>query len=132
MTIQASLFDASNLAATVEIPMAPPLVPHQWPFPGMTPEDSARAAIAGSEEYADMLAAVIQREGGATLIGKQVLALIPSDWRELCGKYAHGSIGWTQGEKRGIKTDYVTHDGGGHHFTYQAIEAESTLQRKAA
>lgn len=133
MTLQTSLFDASNLAATVEIPPAPALVPHQWPFPGMTPEDSARAAIAISEEYADMLAAVIQHQGCAPLIGKQVLALIPSDWRELCGQYAHGSIGWRQGEQRGIKTEYVPHDDGGHHFTFQALDTEfHPPQRKAA
>lgn len=122
MISQRSLFDLSDLPVKVELPIAPKLVPHnEWPFPGMTPEDSARAAIAASKEYADMLAAVIHSQGGAPLIGKQVLSLIPKDWRDLCGSYAHGSIGWTEGELRGVKSNYVSHDGAGFHFTYQAV-----------
>jgi hypothetical protein len=120
MNAQQSLFDPQNLASSVVIPKAPALVIHAWPFPGMTPEDSGRAAWAGSEEYADMLAAVIQSQGGAELVKQQVLALIPADWRDLLGQFVHGSIGWAQGEQRGIKTNYVPHDGGGFHFTYQA------------
>ena len=68
-----------------------------------------------------MLAAVIQSQGGAALVKQQVLALVPKDWRDLLGRFAHGSIGWTQGERRGIKTNYIPHDDGGFHFTYQAI-----------
>jgi hypothetical protein len=120
MKAQQSLFDPQNLASTVVIPNAPALVAHSWPFPGLTPEDSARAAWSGSEEYADMLAAVIQSQGGSEITSQQVLALVPADWRELLGQFAHGSIGWTQGEQRGIKTKYVPHDGGGFHFTFQA------------
>lgn len=130
MSTQTSLFDPQNLASSVVIPMAPKLVIHEWPFPGMTAEDSARAAWAGSEDYADMLAAVIQSQGGAELTKQQVFALIPKDWRDLLGQFAHGSIGWTQGEKRGIQTKYVPHDGGGFHFTFQATNID--LLRKAA
>jgi hypothetical protein len=129
MIAQPSLFDPQNLASSVVMPKAPQLVIHTWPFPGMTPEDSARASWAGSEEYADMLAAVIQSQGGHELTKQQVLALIPNDWRDLLGQFAHGSIGWSQGEQRGIKTNYVPHDGGGFHFTFQAINID--LLRKA-
>lgn len=133
MSAQSSLFDVSNLASTVEIPQAPALVPHTWPFPGLSPEDSARACIAFSPEYFDMLAAVIKTQGGAKIIGKQVLSLIPNDWRKLAGNYAHGSIDFRDAEQRGIKVDYVPHDDGGFHFTYQAIDPElHLLQRKAA
>lgn len=130
MTTQPSLFDPQNLASSVVIPKAPELVPHKWPFPGMTPEDSARAAWAMTAEYADMLAAVIQSQGGAELTRQQVLALIPKDWRELLGRFVDGSIGWTQGEQRGIETKYVSHDGGGFHFTFRATNID--LLRKAA
>lgn len=115
------LFGLENLASTVDIPLAPKLVPHDdWPFPGLTPEESAQSSWALSEEYADLLAAVIKTKGGAELTTKQVLALVPKDWRDLLGRFAHGSIGWTQGELRGIKTKYVAHDDGGFHFTFQA------------
>jgi len=120
--LQASLFDARNLAATVQFPEAPVLVPHSdWPFPGLTPEESAQASLAISSQYLDLVAAVIQSQAGAKLTGTQVLALIPSDWRKLLGRFAHGSIGGAAGEQRGIKSEYVSHDGGGFHFTYQAI-----------
>lgn len=69
-----------------------------------------------------MLAAVIKTQGGAAQTKQQVLALVPDDWRALLGKFAHGEIGWSAGEQRGIQTKYVTHDGGGRHFTYQAVE----------
>jgi hypothetical protein len=119
---QASLFSLSNMALTVQIPSAPALVPHKWPFPGMTPEDSARAGIANSDEYDDMLAAVIKFQGSAVLTKKQVLALVPDDWRDLCREYTHGSLDFRTGEERGIQVKYVPHDGGGFHFTYQAME----------
>ena len=88
----------------------------------MTPEDSARASIAASESYRDMLATVIKSQGGAELTGKEVLALVPADWRELCGRYAHGALGMQCGERRGIRVKYVHHDDGGFHFTFQATQ----------
>jgi hypothetical protein len=123
---QPGLFDAQSLAATVVVPAAPPLVPHHdWPFPGMTPEDSARACMAISESYRDMLATVIKSQGGAELTDKQVLALVPADWRDLCGQYAHGTLGLQCGQRRGIRVNYVAHDGGGFHFTFQAVHDTS-------
>lgn len=119
---QPSLFDLGNLAATVVVPQAPALVPHEWPFPGMTPENSARAAVANSPEYADMLAAVILAQGAGAFTSKQVLSFVPTDWRELCGEYAHGSLDFRHGEERGIVVKYVAHDDGGFHFTYQGDE----------
>jgi hypothetical protein len=124
MTMQQSLFSAWNLASTVQIPKAPALVPHKWPFPGMTPEDSARAGIANSEEYRDMLAAVIKSQGGAEMTAKQIMALVPADWREVCREYAFCNLDFRCGEQRGIQVKYVPHDGGGFHFTYQAIDQE--------
>ena len=118
------LFSPENLASTVEIPCAPKLIPHdRWPFPGLTPVESAQACWPGSPEYADMLAAVIKSQGGAELTKQQVLALIPKDWRDLVGRFADGSIGWSAGEQRGISSKYVPHDGGGFHFTFQAIDS---------
>lgn len=120
---QLGLFDARNVAATIEVPPAPVLVPHvHWPFPGLTPEESARAAVVSSEAYKDMLSAVIKSQGGAELTGQQVLALVPSEWRQLCGRFAYVSLGMRCGEKRGILVKYVAHDDGGFHFTYQAVE----------
>lgn len=73
-----------------------------------------------TEEYHEMLAAVIKAHGGARLTTKEVLALVPNDWRDLCGKYAHGSIpNWTA-NKHGIESTYVSHDGGVFHFEFMA------------
>lgn len=122
MIQQTQLFSPENLAATVVIPRPPALVPHQWPFPGMTPDASARASIANSEDYFDMLAAVIKANGGAELTKQQVLAKVPDDWRELCRNYAHGSLDFRTGEERGIKVKYVPHEDGGFHLTFQAVQ----------
>ncbi|MGQ3054702.1 MAG: hypothetical protein ACT6S0_23190 [Roseateles sp.] len=119
---QPGLFHPASLATTVVTPTAPLLKPHAWPYPGLTPEDSARAAWGISSEYADMLAAVVQSQAGAELTSGQVLALIPADWRALMGDWVHASLCPRQGEERGIEVRYVHHDGGGHHFTYQAVE----------
>ena len=118
---QPSLFHPASLAATVVIPIAPALEPHAWPYPGLTAENSARAAWGISSEYADMLAAVVQAQAGAELTSGQVLALIPADWHALLGDWVHASLCPRQGEERGIEVRYVHHDGGGHHFTYQAV-----------
>lgn len=122
MNAQADLFSSANLASTVQIPKAPTLVPHQWPFPGMTPENSARAAIANSVEYREMLASVIKSQGGAELTAEQVMALVPSDWLDVCQEYAYANLYPECGRLYGIEVKYVHHDGGGFHFTYRAIE----------
>ena len=125
MSAQQSLFSASNLARTVQIPPAPnQLTPHtSWPFSGMTPEDSARASLAQTEEYQEMLAAVIKASGCARITTKEVLARIPKDWREICGQYAHATLwNWTA-KKHGIEIIYVPHEStGGFHFEYGTEE----------
>lgn len=123
MLSQEDLFSAGNLAATVSIPAAPTqLTPHtDWPFPGMTPEDSARASMTSSQEYQEMLAAIINAAGGTRLTTTQVLAAIPEDWRDLCGKYTHATVANWVAKKHGIEIIYVGHEGtGGFHFEYQA------------
>lgn len=118
--MQADLFAAQSPAPA--IPPAPILRPHtDWPFPGLDAEDSARAALANSAEYADMLAAVLTSKGEACLTSSQLLALVPDDWRSLLGRWAHASLSHRQGEARGIDVSYVSHEGsGGFHFTYRA------------
>lgn len=117
MKKQLSLFRGSG---PVAIPLAPSLVPHtNWPHPGMTPEASAQAATSHTEAYHEMLAAVIKSKGSAGgLTAKQVLAFVPQDWRDACGKYAHGSIAPWVAQRHSIKSTYVSHDGGGFHFEF--------------
>jgi hypothetical protein len=121
MAAQIDLFSAENLASTEQVPPAPKLIPHtDWPYPGMTPEASAQSAMSGTEAYHQMLAAVIKAHGGGRLTGKQVLAMVPTDWRELCGRFAHATLpNWTAKE-HGIEIIYVPHDDGGLHFEYRA------------
>lgn len=120
--MQSDLFSVANLAASVAIPPAPALVPHHgWPFPGLSPEDSARAGLSHGAEHADMLAAVVKAQGGAELTDGQLFALIPADWRELLGGYANALMCPREGEARGVRVRYVPHDGGGFHWTYQAV-----------
>lgn len=123
---QLALFDATApvkqalAGVSSDMPSAPLLSPHfDWPYPGMTPEDSARAAIARSEAYHAMLAAVIKSMGGTRLTTSQVLASVPDDWRDLCGKYAHADLPNWVAKECGIEVIYVPHDGGGFHFEYQ-------------
>ena len=126
MNAQQSLFGPANLASTVAMPPAPILIPHtDWPYPGMTPEASAQASMASTEAYQEMLAAVIKAKGGARLTTQQVLAAVPTDWRELCGEYAHATLANWTAKDHGIEIIYVSHDGvsdtgGGFHFEYQA------------
>lgn len=119
---QLSLFQPANVAPSVQIPPAPTRLPHTWPYPGMTPITSAQSSMAGSAEYHEMLAAVIKLTGGHNLTTAQVLALVPQDWRDLCGKFAHGNVANWCAEKHDIAISYVSHDGGGFHFAYQAQE----------
>lgn len=126
MSEQQSLFSASNLARTVHVPPAPrQLTPHtDWPYPGMTPEASAQAAMSRSEAYQEMLAAVIAASGGARLTTNEVLASVPPDWRNLCGKYAHATLSNWAAKKHGIEIIHVPHEGsGGFHFEY-CVEEE--------
>lgn len=126
MTKQQSLFSPANLAATVQIPPAPKLVLDDswklWHRDRVTAEDSARLSMARLEEYQEMLAAVIKRQGGARLTEKEILALIPQDWRDLCGRFLSGSMWIWAAKKYGIEIIYVEHDGGGVHVEYKAQE----------
>jgi len=121
--IQPDLFSTVDMAPAVELPPAPSLVPHSdWPFPGMSPEDSARAAITLGVQYTELLAAIIKRDGGP-ITDSQVLAAVPEDWRALLGPWAHGHLTHSQGRTHGIHVEYVAHDGdgkGGYHFNYTA------------
>lgn len=121
MTTQLSIFGAGNLASTVQVPTAPELVPHyNQPYPDMSPVASAQASMARSHEYFEMLAAVINAQGGGRLTSKQVLAMVPVEWRDLCGKFAHATLpNWTA-SAHGIEITYVPHDDGGFHFDFMA------------
>jgi hypothetical protein len=70
----------------------------------------------------NMLAAVIKQTAGNKLTANEVLALVPQDWRELTGKFAHGHIANWCAKQHAIAATYVPHEGGGFHFSYQAVE----------
>lgn len=105
------------------IPAAPRLVAHDWPFPGLSVQDSARSALSKSSAYADLLGSLIHQSGG--LVSQaEVLQMVPSDWKELLGPWAHGHLSHQQAQDRGIRATYVGHDcsgeaAGGFHFQYQ-------------
>lgn len=123
--MQTDLFSATSLAPTIQVPQAPALDQgryQEWPFPGFTPRECAQAALAGSSEYMDMLAAVIKSEGGNQLSSAGVKALIPSDWRKLMGKYLHASMTEWQCKPRGIELSYLSRPDGFPVFMYQAKE----------
>lgn len=123
--MQTDLFSAASLARTIPLPPAPTLDIaryQEWPFPGCTPRECAQAALAFSNEYADMLAAVIKTQGGNQLSGDGVKALIPGDWRKLMGKYLHASMTEWQCNPRGIELSYLSRPDGFPVFMYQAKE----------
>jgi hypothetical protein len=86
----------------------------------MTPQGSAQASMASTPEYHEMLAAIIKTKGGARITTQEVLASVPKKWRDLCGKYAHGSISNWCASAHEIDMIYVAHDGGGFHFEFAA------------
>ncbi|WP_321820820.1 MULTISPECIES: hypothetical protein [unclassified Burkholderia] len=98
---------------------APKLVPHLWSYPGLTPVESAQASLAMSKEFADVIAATFFSQGASVLTELEVRRLLPQDWVDLLGRYAHASLSSQQAEKRGIECKYVSHDGGGFHFEYR-------------
>lgn len=98
---------------------APKLVPHAWPYPGLTPIESAQAGLAMSEEFADVIAATFLSQSASVLTTLQVERLLPQEWRDLLGPYTHASLSSLQAERRGIEAKYVGHDGGGFHFEYR-------------
>lgn len=123
--MQFDLFSAANLACTIQVPPAPMLnIAHYqaWPFPDSTPRECAQAGMSLSDEYADMLAAVIKTQGGNQLSSDGVMALIPDDWRKLMGKYLHACMVEWKCKPRGIELSYLMRPDGFPVFMYQAKE----------
>lgn len=123
--MQIDLFSAASLACTVQVPPAPVLdiARYQvWPFPECTPRECAQAGMAMSDEYHDMLAAVIKTQGGIQLSSDGVMALIPDDWRKLMGKYLHASMVEWRCKPRGIELSYLMRPDGFPVYMYQAKE----------
>jgi hypothetical protein len=105
------------------MPAAPTLIPHKWPFPGTTPEDSARIAVSMSGAFADAIAATIKRNvGKGVLVDSQIKALLPQDWLDLLGRWACRKLSQRDGEQRGIEVAHISHDDGGFHCEYRAKE----------
>lgn len=102
----------------------PSLTPHlAWPFPGMTPDDSARADLVRSEAYFNMLADCIKTGPRGQITAQQLLALVPAEWKAVCGRYTHARLPFWAAAQRGVETIYVSHDDGGFHMEYRlAIE----------
>lgn len=120
MTNQMQLFGPSNFPQVDGLPPAPRLVPHDWPFPGMTPEDSARAALSMSNEFADVYVTTIKRHaGGGVLTDMQIKALLPQDWLDLLGPWASRNLCQRECEKYDIEGKHVIHEGGGFHWEYR-------------
>jgi hypothetical protein len=71
-----------------------------------------------------MLAAVIKSKGGARMTTREVLAAVPQDWRDLCGRFAHGNISRSLGDRLGIEAIYVNHEEHGFHFEFRATGSE--------
>lgn len=116
--------DQLGLQSVVALPAAPALASHDaWPFPGLTGRDTAQSLLSHSSEYIDLLCAIVNGEGGGELTAGQVLSKVPEDWRDALGKWAHGFISQQQAELHQIQHKFVSHDGGGHHYTYKAQEA---------
>lgn len=100
---------------------APKLVPHEWPYPGIPPVESTQSSLSQSSEFADVIAATFFSQVGAVLTEQQIKRLLPRDWVELLGRFAHAGMSAWQAEKRGIECKYVGHDGRWFHFEYRAI-----------
>lgn len=110
--MQQDLFSAANLASSIAIPPPPVLDVgpwRAWPFPGCSPEDCAKCSLASSKEYLDVIAATIKRNASMKLTDEGVLALIPHDWREILGRYAHGNLPPRLAEDYGIRTEFLDH-----------------------
>lgn len=123
--MQVDLFSAASLARTIQVPPAPALdfSPYlEWPFPGLTPRETALAVLSRSPGYSDMLAAVIKARGGTQLSQSGVEASIPDDWRQLMGKWLHAGMDEWQCKPRGIELSYLSRPDGGVVFMYRAME----------
>jgi len=118
ISVQADLFtNMGECEISSNLP-APRLIPHVQPFPGMSPEDSARSALSMSEAYSEVVLATILNKGGR-LTTSQVMSILPHDWTELLGPWVHADLPPRIADLHGITKDYVAHDGGGFHFEYR-------------
>lgn len=118
--IQHDLFSPANLASTAALPAAPGLIAHQWPFPGLSGEDSARSVLAQSAQFVEVIALTIKRAGAALITDAEVKALLPADWKSLLGRWAHAALSQWQAELHGIRVEYVSQGAdGGHHWQYR-------------
>lgn len=120
--MQPDMFSAVALAAVACMPLAPVLIPHQRPYPGLSGEESARSALSQSTEFVEVIALTIKRANSEMLTDAQVMALLPADWVCLLGRWAHATLAQWQGERHGIRVDYVSHGDGGHHWQYRVAE----------
>lgn len=118
---QAVLFSPASLALAADMPAAPRLIAHQWPYPGLSGEDSARSSLARSEQFAEAIALTIKRANAALITDADVKQRLPEDWKDLLGPWIHAALAQWQGEQHGIHVEYVSHGAdGGHHWQYRA------------
>lgn len=118
--MQRDLFSPANLASSAVIPAAPQLIAHQWPYPGLSGEDSARSSLTQSAQFVEVIALTIKRAGAALITDAEVEALLPADWKALLGRWAHAALSQWQAELHGIRVEYVSHGAdGGHHWQYR-------------
>ncbi len=90
-----------------------------FPYPGLTPRESAQSALAQSPEFKAAIAAVIQ-SGPAVVVESQVRAAIPKDWEAALGRFCHAHLCQREADAYGIDVKYVSHGGsGGHHWEYR-------------
>lgn len=118
--MQLDLLSPSNLSAAACIPSAPKLIPHSWPYPGLSREDSARSSLAQAAIFVEVIALTIKRAGSALITDDEVKAKLPRDWVDVLGRWAHAHLSVQQGESHGIRVEYVSHgEAGGHHWQYR-------------
>jgi len=104
------------------MPLAPAIVPHRWPYPGLTAEDSARSALSLSAQFVEVIALTIKRAKAVVTTDAQVMALLPADWLHVLGRWAHATLAQWQGAQHGIRVEYVSHGDGGHHWEYRVAD----------
>lgn len=89
-----------------------------WPFPGLTTEETAKSALAQSQEFKAVIAATILST--EVMTEKQVIAALPDEWKAALGPWVHARLTDFEAKPYGIEVTFVAHDGGsGHHFQYR-------------
>jgi len=118
---QCDLFSPANLASSAVIPAAPRLIAHEWPYPGLSGEDSARSSLAQSAQFTEVIALTIKRAKASLITDAEAKELLPADWKALLGRWAHAALSEWQAALHGIRVEYVSHGSdGGHHWQYRA------------